>query len=74
MNYETYFRKLFERESEAVKVPFRAVRCAEWDPKENDCHNNVAYWVTRHPGVSAVRGWLFWGPGEDGRYNVMATR
>jgi hypothetical protein len=72
MNYDTYFRKLIERESEAVKVPFRAVMCDEGGRKKNDCHNNVDYWVTNHPGVSAVRGWLFSGPGEDGRYNIMA--
>jgi hypothetical protein len=34
MSYDAYFRKVLERESEAMKVPFRAVRCAESDPKK----------------------------------------
>jgi hypothetical protein len=53
MNHETYFRELLERESEATKVPFRAVGHDEWEPKKNDCHNNVDYWVMHHPEVSA---------------------
>jgi hypothetical protein len=70
--YDTYFRDLLEREGEAVKIPFRAVTHGEWEPKKNDCHNNVDYWIMHHREASAVRGWLFWGPGEDGRYNIMA--
>jgi hypothetical protein len=72
MNSETYFRELLERESEAVKVPFKAIRRDEWEPKKNDCHNNVDYWVMHHTEVRAVRGWVFWGPGADCRYNIMA--
>ena len=72
MNYDSYFRELLERESEATKVPFRAVSHGDFEPKKNDCHNNVDYWVTHYPEVKAVRGWLFWGPGADGRYNIMA--
>ena len=72
MNYDSYFRELLERESEATGVPFRKVGYGEFEPKKNDCHNNVDYWVAHHPEVKAVRGWLFSGPGTDGRYNIMA--
>ena len=72
MEYDSYFRELLKGGSKAAKVPFRAVRHGEFVPKKNDCHNNVDYWVTHHPGLVAVRGWLFWGPGADGRYNIMA--
>jgi len=72
MDHETYFRQLLEREGDAVAIPYRAVRYADWEPAKNACHGNVDYWVARHPGAKPVRGWLFWGPGEDGRYNIMA--
>ncbi len=72
MNYDRYFRELLERESEATKVPYRSVAAHEWNPEKNDCHHNVDYWVTRHSELRAVSGWLFWGPGGDGRYNLMA--
>jgi hypothetical protein len=72
MNYDAYFRELLESESQAATVFFKAVWLNGWEPKKNDCHNNVDYWVARCPGTKAVRGWLFWGPGPDGRYNIMA--
>lgn len=72
MDHETYFRQLLEREGAAVAIPYCAVRHTDWEPAKNACHGNVDYWVTRHPGAKPVRGWLFWGPGEDGRYNIMA--
>ena len=28
--------------------------------------------MVHYPEAKAVRGWLFWGPGVDGRYNIMA--
>jgi hypothetical protein len=68
----SYFRELIEREGDAAKVPFREVSYGDWSPKKNNCHDNVDYWVTHHPGIKAVRGWLFWGPGSDGRYTIMA--
>lgn len=72
MNYDSYFSGLMERESDAERVPFREVSRGDWSPKKNDCHNNVDYWVMHYPEVKAVRGWLFWGPGADGRYHIMA--
>jgi hypothetical protein len=72
MNYDSYFSELLERESDAERVPFRAVRRGDWLPKKNDCHNNADYWAIHYPEIKAVRGWLFWGPGDDDRYNIMA--
>jgi hypothetical protein len=72
MNYGPYFRRLLERESLAVAVPFRAVTREVWTPKKNECHKNVDYWVEHYPGVKAVRGWLFWGPNEAQQFNLMA--
>jgi hypothetical protein len=71
MNHDSYFSELLERESDAERVPFRAVSRGDWSPKKNDCHNNVDYWVMHYPEIKAVRGWLFWGPGEDARYHIM---
>jgi hypothetical protein len=72
MNYDSYFRELIGREADSRTVPFRVVSHGAWSPKKNDCHNNVDYWVMNQPEARAVRGWLFWGPGADGRYNIMA--
>lgn len=72
MNYDAYFRELLEREGDAGSVPLLVVSHGDWAPKKNDCHNNVDYWAAHYPGVKAVRGWLFWGPGVDGQYNIMA--
>lgn len=72
MDYDSYFRELLKGESKAAKVPFRTVSHGEFVPKKNDCHNNVDYWVAHHPQTKAVRGWVFWGPGADGRFNIMA--
>lgn len=67
MNHEFYFRELLQEESKADRVPFRAVSHGDFVPKKNDCHNNVDYWVAHHPQTKAVQGWLFWGPGADGK-------
>jgi hypothetical protein len=56
--YDGYFRQLFERVKVATKVPFREVRLNGWEPKMNDCHVNVDYWIEHHPETKAGRGWL----------------
>ncbi len=60
-DYTVYFQQLHERVDSAVKVPFRdGVTFNGWEPKMNDCHGNVDFWVRHHSESTAVRGWLFW--------------
>lgn len=70
--YNTYFQRLLDRVSLATKVPFREVRLDGWEPKMNDCHCNVDFWVQHHPETEAVRGWLFWSANEAGQRLFMA--
>jgi hypothetical protein len=56
----------------ATKVSFREIRLSGWEPKMNDCHANVDYWVQHHPETKAARGWLFWEPNEAGQCLFMA--
>jgi len=69
--YDSYFRHLFQRVKVATKVPFREVRLNGWEPKMNDCHANVDYWIQHHPETKAVRGWLFWELDEVGQCLFM---
>ena len=69
--YDGYFRHLFQRVKVATKVPFREVRLNGWEPKMNDCHANVDYWIQHHPETKAVRGWLFWELDEVGQCLFM---
>jgi hypothetical protein len=72
-DYSEYFRELHDRASTAVKVPFRAVTLAGWQPKLNDCHGNAKFWVENKPATTVVRGWLFWRqPNEASQYVFMA--
>jgi len=43
-----------------------------WDPAPSKCHEDVDHWVRHHPECNAVRGWMFWPPGETGRCRFMA--
>lgn len=67
-----YFRQLYDRLGTALKVPFREVSFGEWKPAPNKCHDNVDYWVRHHPGCRAVRGWIFWPAGGEGRNRFLA--
>jgi hypothetical protein len=71
-DYTAYFQRLRERVNSAVTVPFREVQLNEGEPKLNDCHRNVDFWVKNHPDTKAVRGWLSWPPNEAGQYTFMA--
>ena len=71
-NYSKYFKRLYERRIEAVKVQFREVRFKGWQPVPNKCHDNVDHWVNCHTQSKAVRGWIFWPPDETGRCTFMA--
>jgi hypothetical protein len=70
-DYE-YFRRLYDRVSEAVKVPFRAVHLDGCEPAPNKCHENVDHWVKHRQDSKAVRGWIFWPPDENRRCRFMA--
>lgn len=56
----------------AASVPFREVRLNGWEPKRNDCHRNVDFWVRHHPEIKPVRGWLFWELNHAGQRLIMA--
>jgi len=64
MGYDSiaYFQQLNERVDSAAAVEFREVQLNGWEPKMNDCHGNVDFWVGHHPETKAVRGWLFLAP------------
>jgi len=70
--YNAYFQRLLGCVSLAAKVPFREVRLDGWEPKMNDCHGNVDFWVQHHPETKPVRGWLFWSANEAGQHLFMA--
>jgi hypothetical protein len=46
-DYSEYFKRLYERINEALKVPFRGVGFDGWEPASNKCHDNVDYWVSK---------------------------
>jgi hypothetical protein len=58
--FAAYFKKLMDRVNDAKTVQFRGVVADDWEPKLNDCHRNVDFWVDKHPETKAVRGWLLW--------------
>ncbi len=39
-------------------VPYAEPHEPGWSPAEQRCHENVAWWTSRHEGFTAVRGWL----------------
>lgn len=67
-----YFDQLAKLIDCAQHVPFRKVELGGWQPRLNECHANVDYWVSQNPSSLAVRGWLFWRPGNSEQYMFMA--
>lgn len=39
-------------------VPLVDASAPGWTPSPRSCHSNVDWWAARHPGFTAVRGWL----------------
>jgi hypothetical protein len=70
--YSDYFRRLYERLPEAVRIPSRQVHLDDWKPAPNKCHENVNHWVRLNPECAAVRGWIFWLPHETERCRFIA--
>lgn len=61
MTRDEYERDICARSVAASSVPFKPdIVIDGWKPKSGQCHQNVDYWVTCHPGHTAVRGWIFW--------------
>lgn len=71
-DYNEYFARLAERTTGGLRIQFRQVQHDGWEPKLNDCHENVDYWTARRSDCKAVRGWLFWPPDASGRWRFMA--
>jgi hypothetical protein len=51
-------KTLFELRHEAVTVPFRDCSNPNFQPVEQNCHDNVDHWCRLHPAQEPVRGWL----------------
>jgi hypothetical protein len=51
-------RRLYERRTEAVVVPFVERSLGVWRPDPNECHRNCDWWVLHNPDCKAIRGWL----------------
>ena len=50
--------RLYQRRDEAVVVPIRDCRSADFEPTEQDCHGNVDRWCRAYTHHKPVRGWL----------------
>jgi hypothetical protein len=59
MDMESIFEGLRSRASLASHVAFCPVSFRAGDkPLGNQCHENVARWISENPDCTAVRGWL----------------
>lgn len=69
---ESYFAQLNARRTDAVRVPFKAIKIEDWEPLPNKCHDNVDRWVAENLAYGVVRGWLIGATGGDGSTMYIA--
>lgn len=54
-----YAKSLYERRTEGIILKCADVSIGEWNPKLNQCHDNVTIWCEHEPSHQSVRGWLY---------------
>jgi hypothetical protein len=51
--------ELYERRHQSVFVPGAIAYIGDWTPAENQCHDNVDFWVKHNPTHGPVHGFLY---------------
>jgi hypothetical protein len=60
-----YIRYLFDNRENSIIVPAGEIDGGEWQPRLNDCHNNVDRWCAHNKEFKPARGWLFYDLGYE---------
>ena len=63
-----YVEFLFANREAAGVIPTGATECEGWQPRLNDCHNNVDAWCRGNKEFKPARGWLFYSLGYEADY------
>lgn len=72
MGDNAYLKALYERRHTASPMKYRCVQTEDWKPERSRCHPNVDYWVSLHPDLNPVRGWMISSEDGDGRCLFVA--